>query len=122
MNDKDQLDSQGKITAHDPDAADLTRRSFLRGATGVTLGVAALSAVGYEASKLSDPQLPIWPRKTAQGPYQPHYAEITLNVNGIGHEVKVTHHSSLLTVLREDLGLTVQKSRATWASAERALC
>ena len=82
MDDKDQLDSQGQSTAQDPDAADLTRRSFLRGATGVTLGVAALSAVGYEASKLSDPQLPIWPRKTAQGPYQPHYAEITLNVTG----------------------------------------
>jgi CO/xanthine dehydrogenase Mo-binding subunit/aerobic-type carbon monoxide dehydrogenase small subunit (CoxS/CutS family) len=109
LDDKDQLDSQGQSTAQDPDAADLTRRSFLRGATGVTLGVAALSAVGYEASKLSDPQLAIWPRKTAQGPYEPHYAEITLNVNGIGHEVKVPHHRSLLTVLREDLGLTGTK-------------
>jgi xanthine dehydrogenase YagT iron-sulfur-binding subunit len=109
LDDKDQLDSQAKNTAQDPDAADLTRRSFLRGATGVTLGVAALSAVGYEASKLSDPELPLWPRKTAQSPYEPHYAEITLNVNGIGHEVKVTHHRSLLTVLREDLGLTGTK-------------
>ena len=109
MDDKEQLDSQGRNTAQYADAADLTRRSFLRGATGVTLGVAALSAVGHEASKLSDPQLPIWPRKTAQGPYQPHYAEITLNVNGIGHELKVTHHRSLLSVLREDLRLTGTK-------------
>src|SRR5207245_6462671 len=98
LDEKDQLDSQGKNIPQDPDTTDLTRRSFLRGATGATLGVAALSAVGYEASKLSDPQLPIWPRKTAQGPYEPHYAEVTLNVNGIGHEVKVTHHRSLLTV------------------------
>ncbi len=36
-------------------------------------------------------------------------AEITLNVNGIGHTVTVRHHWSLLDVLRDSLGLTGAK-------------
>jgi len=109
LDEKNQLDNQAKNIPQESDTADITRRSFLRGATGATLGVAALFAVGYEVSTLSDPQSPTWPRKTARGPYESHYAEITLNINGIGHQLKVPHHRSLLTVLREDLGLTGTK-------------
>jgi aerobic-type carbon monoxide dehydrogenase small subunit (CoxS/CutS family) len=109
LHDKEKIKNAPESLAEDPNAQGLTRRSFLRGATGATLGAAALSLAAYESSKLAQPQLRTWPRKSASGPYQPHYADITLNINGSDHRMKIPHHRSLLLVLREDLAMTGTK-------------
>jgi len=109
LHDKEKIKNAPESLAEDPNAQGSTRRSFLRGATGATLGAAALSLAAYESSKLSQPQLRTWPRKSASGPYKPHYADITLNINGSDHRLKIPHHRSLLLVLREDLAMTGTK-------------
>src|SRR5438046_6871977 len=89
--------------------ADLSRRSFVQVASGVLIGGAAVVAAQQELVQLTLPGDQPGGRRAPHGEYPAKVSDIVLNVNGTQHPLRVAHHRSLLTVLRDDLGLTGTK-------------
>ncbi|HZQ92460.1 MAG TPA: molybdopterin cofactor-binding domain-containing protein [Terriglobales bacterium] len=90
-------------------AGDVSRRSFLRAASGVAVATAAVAATRQQLVQLGGPPHAPKLRDAPYGDYPAHVASVTLNVNGSAHTLQVPHHRTLLLALREDLGLTGAK-------------